>query len=196
MSDTNSKLRFVIQRHKASHLHYDLRLEIGGTLKSWALKKGPSLNPKDRRLAVMTTDHPLLYRFYRGIVPGPIWRGKNIIRWGARIVEIWDKGFYEPLECPADISADDHMLQCLQSGKMEIVFHGRKLKGKFVLVKMDAEYLEHYNADRSWLLIKQEDEYSVHEYYNSENLTSRYSLINRALRKDERRKKMQTLKNK
>jgi bifunctional non-homologous end joining protein LigD len=169
---------------------------MGGTLKSWALKKGPSMNPADRRLAVMTTDHPLLYRFYRGVVPGPIWRGKNIIRWGARIVEIWDKGFYEPVDCPKEMESDDYMLQCLQSAKMEIAFHGSKLKGKFVLVKMDAEKLDHYNADKSWLLIKKEDEFSVHEYYNSENLTSRYSLINRAMRKEERKKKMQTLKNK
>ena len=192
--DKTKQLRFVIQRHKASHLHYDLRLEIAGTLKSWALKKGPSMNPNDRRLAIMTTDHPLLYRFYRGVVPGPIWRGKNMIRWGARIVEIWDKGFYNPVDCPEKMNADDYMLQCLQDGKMEIVFHGRKLKGKFLLVKMDAENLTHYNADKSWLLIKKEDEYSVHEFYNSEKLTSRYSLINRALRKEERRKKMQTLK--
>jgi bifunctional non-homologous end joining protein LigD len=184
-----SKLRFVIQRHKASHLHYDLRLEISGTLKSWALKKGPSMNPKDRRLAVMTTDHPLLYRFYRGIVPGPIWRGKTMIRLGARIVEIWDKGFYEPVNCPADVNVDDYMLQSLQAEKMEIIFHGRKLKGKFTLVKMNAENLTHYNADRSWLLIKKDDEYSTHEYYNSENLTSRFSLINRALRKNEKKKK-------
>ena len=91
----------------------------------------------------MTTDHPMLYRFYRGIVPGPIWRGKKIVRWGARIVEIWDKGYYEPYSCPSGMNADDYMLQCLKEGKMEIVFHGRKLKGKFTLVKMEAENLTH-----------------------------------------------------
>jgi bifunctional non-homologous end joining protein LigD len=183
VSPSKSKLRFVIQRHKASHLHYDLRLEIGGTLKSWALKKGPSMNPKDKRLAVMTTDHPLLYRFYRGIVPGPIWRGKKMIRIGARIVEIWDRGYYKPVNCREEMTADEFMQQSLQEEKFEIIFHGRKLKGKFVLLKMNPGKMKHYNADRSWLLIKSEDEYATHDYYNSEDFTSRFSLINSYLKK-------------
>jgi bifunctional non-homologous end joining protein LigD len=182
--NTNRKLRFVVQRHKASHLHYDLRLEIGGTLKSWALKKGPSMNPGDRRLAVMTTNHHLLYRFYRGLVPGPIWRGNKIARLGARIVEIWDKGFYEPANIALNTDPDETMQGLLREKKMEIVFHGEKLKGKFTLIKVDLQNARHYNADKSWLLIKMEDEFAVHAPYDSELLTSKFSLINRALKRE------------
>jgi len=146
------------------------------------------MNPKDKRLAVMTTDHPLLYRFYRGIVPGPIWRGKKMIRMGARIVEIWDKGFYEPVNWPAELPSSEFMKQSLLQEKLEIIFHGKKLKGKFVLVKMKADKMQHYNADRSWLLIKSEDEFAIHENYDSEQFTSGFSLINRAVRKEQKRK--------
>jgi bifunctional non-homologous end joining protein LigD len=176
------KLHFVVQRHKASHLHYDLRLEISGKLKSWALKKGPSMNSKDRRLAVLTKDHPLVYRFYRGIVPGPIWKGGKMNKLGWRIVEIWDRGYYAPYETTRGKTPDEYMEQGLNKGSLKIIFHGKKLKGLFVLVKMPSDNKAAYNTNRSWLLIKQEDKYAVHTVYNSERLTPRFSLINRALK--------------
>lgn len=145
------------------------------------------MNPQDKRLAIFTKDHPLLYRFYRGIVPGPIWRGNRIQKLGWRMVEIWDKGFYAPSQIPTTISMDEYMQQCLDKGFMKVIFHGKKLKGAFTLIRVSYKGKPFYNADRTWLLIKQEDQYAIRSPYNSEEFTSKYSFIDRALKKERKR---------
>jgi bifunctional non-homologous end joining protein LigD len=111
---------FVVQKHDASRLHYDFRLEINGVLTSWAVPKGPSMNPADKRLAVMTEDHPLEYADFEGIIP----KGQ----YGAGTVMIWDKGWYE---LAGDASAERQLAR----GKIDMVLHRRKLRGGFTLVR-------------------------------------------------------------
>jgi len=163
-------LRFVVQRHKASHLHYDFRLEAEGVLKSWAVPKGPSMNPEDKRLAMMVEDHPFEYRTFKGIIPEG--------NYGAGIVEIWDEGFYLPYTEEDGISdnSDALTVSSIKKGTLKIVLQGKKLKGTFALVKTKA-------APNSWLLIKHNDEYAVHEQYNSEEHTPKNSPINKYLAK-------------
>src|SRR3977135_3935258 len=111
---------FVVQKHAGSRLDYDFRLEINGVLASWAVPKGPSMNPAEKRLAVMTEDHPLEYADFEGIIP----EGQC----GAGTVMVWDRGWYE--------SADDLPIdRQLARGKIDIVLHGRKLRGGFTLIK-------------------------------------------------------------
>ena len=128
------KLIFVVQKHHASHLHYDFRLEIDDVLKSWAIPKGPSLDPKDKRLAVMTEDHPLDYAKFSGVIPAG--------EYGAGTVEIWDHGTWEPLADP---------LIGLKQGRLHFVLHGKKLHGTWALVAFK-------NEPKNWLLIKANDE--------------------------------------
>ncbi len=163
---SKSKLAFVIQRHKASHLHYDFRLEMDGVLKSWAVPKGPSLNPKDKRLAMMVEDHPYDYKDFAGVIPSG---------YGAGIVEIWDEGTYSDLE-NSDIKTAQKLLKAgLHSGNLKIRMYGKKLKGEFALVKLKGK------EDNTWLLIKHNDEYAVSEAYNSEEETPKDSPINQWL---------------
>jgi len=129
-SSTDTDNVFVVQKHQASHLHYDFRLAIDGALKSWAVPKGPSINPKDKRLAVMTEDHPLEYVNFEGVIP----EGE----YGAGTVEIWDKGTWEPV---GDVQTG------LQQRKLEFILHGKKLQGTWVLVGFK-------NDPKNWLLIK------------------------------------------
>jgi bifunctional non-homologous end joining protein LigD len=124
---------FVVQKHQARHLHYDFRLAIDGVLKSWAVPKGPSIDPKDKRLAVMTEDHPLEYANFAGVIP----EGE----YGAGTVEIWDKGTWEPV---------NDVVVGLQQRKLEFVLHGKKLKGTWVLVGLK-------DSPKNWLLIKKKD---------------------------------------
>ncbi|MEO6812377.1 MAG: DNA polymerase ligase N-terminal domain-containing protein [Ginsengibacter sp.] len=162
-----AELIFVIQRHKASRLHYDFRLELDGVLKSWAVPKGPSLNPKDKRLAMMVEDHPYDYKDFAGDIPEG--------NYGAGIVEIWDNGTYADIEnSPHDI-AEKNIRAGLKAGNLKIQLFGKKLKGEFALVKLKSK------EDNSWLLIKHNDEYAVDEDYSSEEDTPKNSPINKWL---------------
>lgn len=141
------ELIFVVQKHAASHLHYDFRLELKGVLKSWAVPKGPSLNPDDKRLAMHVEDHPFDYKDFEGIIP----KGN----YGAGSVILWDEGTYTPAEPVKGIAAMEKQLtKEFFAGSMRIVLKGKKLKGEFALVKSKNR------DDNSWLLIKKHDKYS------------------------------------
>ena len=141
-------LRFVVQKHAASHLHYDFRLEMRGILKSWAVPKGPSLNPADKRLAMMVEDHPFDYRTFEGIIPEG--------NYGAGTVMVWDEGTYESLNGEGLSKEEQEKIAYseLKKGDLKIVLHGKKLKGAYALVKLKN------NSDNSWLLIKKDDKYA------------------------------------
>lgn len=153
---SEEKLIFVVQRHAASRLHYDFRLEMDGVLKSWAVPKGPSLNPDDKRLAMMVEDHPYDYKDFEGNIPEG--------NYGAGQVEVWDHGTYEPLDDTSKLSDEKELLKELKSGSLKFILHGKKLKGEFALVKMK-------NAENnSWLLIKHKDKFAKDEYDAEENI--------------------------
>jgi bifunctional non-homologous end joining protein LigD len=146
-SAKGNKLQFVIQKHDASRLHYDFRLELKGVLKSWAVPKGPSLNPADKRLAMLVEDHPFDYKNFEGIIPEG--------NYGAGTVIIWDEGTYEPVEEVGEKSAQEkHLLKAFEKGSVKIRMHGKKLKGEFALVRTRGR------GDNSWLLIKHRDKYA------------------------------------
>lgn len=147
--------RFVVQRHDASRLHYDFRLELDGVLKSWAVPKGPSMNPSDKRLAVMVEDHPVSYIGFEGVIPEG--------NYGAGTVEIWDKGLYIPVNKEHEAITGRQALQALKNGELKFLLKGDKLEGEFVLVRM---------KENNWLLIKHKDEYSVSTKYDSEKYSS------------------------
>lgn len=167
-----SKLIFVVQRHKASRLHYDFRLELDGVLKSWAVPKGPSMNPKDKRLAMMVEDHPYDYKDFAGEIPEG--------NYGAGIVEIWDSGTYADIENSQKKEAEKNLRAGLKSGDFKFQLFGKKLKGEFVLVKLKGK------EDNSWLLIKHNDKYAVEKEYNSEDHTLKNSPINKWLKENKK----------
>jgi len=140
------QLLFVVQKHHASHLHYDFRLEMGGVLKSWAVPKGPSLNPSDKRLAMEVEDHPFDYKDFEGIIP----KGN----YGAGTVIVWDNGTYEPSETVNAKEPEKQLLHDLHKGTLSIRLHGQKLNGDFALVKTKGR------EENAWLLIKKKDKFS------------------------------------
>jgi bifunctional non-homologous end joining protein LigD len=139
----STRLRFVIQKHDATRLHYDLRLEADGVFKSWAVTKGPSLDPHDKRLAVEVEDHPLDYGDFEGTIP----KGE----YGGGTVQLWDRGYWEP-EGGADPAA------ALRKGELKFRLDGRRLRGSWVLVRMRSERFK--GKRNSWLLIKHRDEFA------------------------------------
>jgi len=158
-SKKHRKAIFVVQRHDASRLHYDFRLEADGVLKSWAVPKGPSLNPADRRLAVMVEDHPVSYATFEGNIPAG--------NYGAGHVAIWDHGTWEPHDEHGAAITEDEFLKALKGGSIKFRLDGKKLKGSFALVQMKGK------GEQNWLLIKHRDEYATDEPYNSEDHTKR-----------------------
>jgi len=145
--------RFVVQEHKASRLHYDFRLEINGVLKSWAIPKGPSMNPADKRLAVMVPDHILEYIDFEGIIP----EGS----YGAGPVVVWDAGEFVLLETDDPDAA-------LTAGKLSFELKGKKLKGTFTLAQMKGLPK---GTGKEWLLMKKKDAYALPYYAIKTELT-------------------------
>jgi bifunctional non-homologous end joining protein LigD len=140
---TVKPLRFVVQEHKAKRLHYDFRLEIGGALKSWAVPKGPSMNPADKRLALMVPDHVLEYINFEGIIP----EGS----YGAGPVVVWDSGEFLPLD-------DSDPDTALKTGTLHFELKGKKLKGAFVLAQMKGLPK---STGKEWLLMKKKDPHAL-----------------------------------
>jgi len=151
---SRGKLAFVIQRHDATRLHYDFRLEMDGVMKSWAVPKGPSLNPNDKRLAMMVEDHPYDYKNFYGTIP----KGN----YGAGEVEIWDEGTYTDIHGDDSPQAEKKLLADLEKGEIKFILHGKNLKGEFVLVKIRGG--KYGDKGNPWLLIKHRDQYFKPEY--------------------------------
>jgi bifunctional non-homologous end joining protein LigD len=138
---------FVVQKHLSSHLHYDFRLEVNGVLKSWAIPKGLSLNPKDKHLAIMVEDHPLDYRDFEGIIPEG--------NYGAGTVMLWDQGTYSVPMSLGRYGIEEKINSGIASGHITFILEGRKLKGEFALLM-----LKKIKEDNAWLLIKKDDEFT------------------------------------
>jgi len=135
---------FVVQKHEARSLHYDFRLEVDGVLKSWAVPKGPSADPSDKRLAVMTEDHPLEYAEFEGVIPEG--------HYGAGTVTVWDRGTCRNLRGEKkDEKKRKTMAESIEDGKVEVWLEGEKLKGGYVLIKTN------YRGGNGWLLKKMKD---------------------------------------
>ncbi len=177
----SQKLVFVVQRHAATRLHYDFRLEMEGVLKSWALPKGPSLNPNDKRLAMMVEDHPYSYRTFEGTIPAESYGGGE--------VEIWDQGTYESLEKEEAKSDEEVLLESLKKGSVKMILHGKKLKGEFALVKLKSA-----DSENAWLLIKHNDEFAVSGSYNAESYTPEDSKVTAHAEKRYKNFKKKTIK--
>ncbi|MBI5199088.1 MAG: 3'-phosphoesterase [Nitrospirae bacterium] len=133
-------MRFVVHEHKARQLHYDFRLEMGGVLKSWAVPKGPSMNPADKRLSIMVADHPVEYLDFEGIIPEG--------NYGAGPVIVWDTCQYEPLD-------EEDLIKGIEKGRLSFNLSGKKLKGAFTLALMKGR-----RTMKEWLLMKKRDEFS------------------------------------
>src|SRR5437667_2233829 len=139
--EKKSRHRFVVQKHRATRLHYDFRLEMEGVLKSWAVPKGPPLDPANKRLAMQVEDHPVSYFDFEGTIPEG--------NYGAGTVMVWDTGSWEPLGDPAAM---------LKKGDLKFRLQGKKLKGEFVLAKMRSSRTGSKGTE--WLLIKKKDEFA------------------------------------
>ena len=146
INQVNHKLSFVVHKHFASHLHFDLRLELDGVLKSWAVPKGPTINPNEKKLAVMVEDHPLEYKDFEGIIPDG--------NYGAGQVYIWDKGTYHAYGTEDFEQSLIILRQGIKNGHLTFILEGNVLKGEYALVQLKK------SSPKNWLLIKKKDEFA------------------------------------
>ncbi|SHM62258.1 DNA polymerase ligase N-terminal domain-containing protein [Flavobacterium xinjiangense] len=147
INQTSKELIFVVQKHAASHLHYDFRLEMDGVLKSWAIPKGPSMNPEEKRLAIMVEDHPYSYKDFEGTIPEG--------NYGAGAVIVWDNGTYILADEQNNDNIETILKSDLQKGHLSFILKGKKLKGEFTLVKLKTK------KENTWLLIKKRDQFAI-----------------------------------
>jgi len=159
-AEEKSRLLFVIHKHRATSLHYDFRLEIGGVMPSWSIPKGPSLDSSVKRLAMPTGDHTIEYRRFEGMIPSG--------RFGAGPVMIWDEGTYEPeVEVSKGVrrritdraEAEEVAKKSMKEGNLKFTLYGKKLKGSFALVRTRG-----FGGKESWLMIKHRDKYTKEGY--------------------------------
>jgi bifunctional non-homologous end joining protein LigD len=170
--EKKTKHRFVVQKHRATRLHYDFRLEMEGVLKSWAVPKGPSLDPADKRLAMQVEDHPVSYFDFEGTIPEG--------NYGAGTVMVWEVGTWEPLS-PKPVNGkyvpgtEAEAAEMLKKGDLKFRLHGKRLKGDFALVHIRAR--RPGSKGNEWLLIKKQDDFAVKGYdieqYDSSVLSKR-----------------------
>ncbi len=154
-SAQSDRLRFVIQKHAASHLHFDLRLELSGVMKSWAVPKGPSVDPSVRRLAMQVEDHPVEYNTFEGTIP----QGE----YGGGTVMLWDRGWYEPNDASPGEDAETAVARGYRKGKLDITFHGERMHGSWALVRMRPRGPAGDADKPQWLLIKHRDAHASAE---------------------------------
>ncbi len=173
---SSSRDIFVVQKHAASHLHYDFRLAIDGVLVSWAVPKGPSMNPADKRLAIRTEDHPLEYAQFEGVIPEG--------QYGAGTVMVWDTGPYVPLDGKPPSAQ-------LARGKIDVMLHGTKLRGGFTLLRTGM-----VGQKERWLLIKQRDGYADPSWDIESARLDRSALTGRSMKEieNDRPKKVRRLR--
>jgi bifunctional non-homologous end joining protein LigD len=161
---------FVVQKHRASHLHYDFRLTIDGVLVSWAMPKGPSMNPAEKHLAIRTEDHPLEYAEFEGVIPHGLY--------GAGTIMVWDKGAYDTKEC---VTASRQLAR----GRLDVELHGAKLCGGFTLVRYRKRSADPAGKEQ-WLLIKHRDEYADPAWDAEDRRFDRSVLTGRSMKEIER----------
>jgi bifunctional non-homologous end joining protein LigD len=160
---SEGRLRFVIQKHAASHLHFDLRLELDGVMKSWAVPKGPSLDPSVKRLAMQVEDHPIDYNTFEGTIP----KGE----YGGGTVMLWDRGTYSSDVATSPDEEENAIREGLKRGDLKITFHGDRLHGSYALIRMKFAR-DGSSSKPQWLLIKHRDEFANDQDVIAENMTS------------------------
>ena len=155
IKESGNELIFVVQKHAATNLHYDFRLEMEGLLRSWVIPKGPTLNPGDKRLALMVEDHPYEYKDFEGTIAEGNYGAGNVI--------IWDRGTYYAVETQDYKSSENELVEGLKNGHINFILKGEKLKGEFSLIKLKGK------LKNAWLIIKKNDNYATENDILKEN---------------------------